>query len=46
MTEAYFGHNDFSPFTRAEPQREEPAIYELMTTIWAPGPTPPGDGAW
>jgi alpha-galactosidase len=34
MTEAYFGHNDFFPFNRAELQREEPAIYDLLTTIW------------
>lgn len=36
MTEAYFGQNDFFPFNRAELQREEPAIHELLTTIWGP----------
>jgi hypothetical protein len=34
MTETYFGQNDFFPFNRAELQQEEPAIYELMATIW------------
>ncbi len=38
MTESYFGHNDFFPFNRAELQREEPAIFELLTTIWGPDP--------
>jgi alpha-galactosidase len=36
MTEAYFGHNDFFPFNRAELQREEPAVYELLAKIWGP----------
>jgi hypothetical protein len=34
MTEAYFGVNDFFPFTRAELRESEPAIYELMRDIW------------
>ncbi len=38
MTEAYFGQNDFFPFNRAELQQEEPAIYELLTTIWGSAP--------
>ena len=38
MTESYFGHNDFFPFNRAELQREEPEIFELLTKIWG---TPP-----
>jgi hypothetical protein len=38
MTEAFFGHNDFFPFNRAELKREEPAIHELLTTIWGPAP--------
>ena len=38
MTEAYFGHNDFFPFNRAELRHEEPAIFELLTTIWGPAP--------
>jgi hypothetical protein len=40
MTEAYFGHNDFFPFNRAELQREEPAVFELLTTIWGPAAKP------
>jgi hypothetical protein len=34
MTEAYFGHNDFFPFNRAELKQEEPELYELLTKIW------------
>jgi Glucose-regulated metallo-peptidase M90 len=34
MTEAYFGHNDFYPFNRAELKRDEPELYELLTKIW------------
>ena len=34
MTEAYFGTNDFFPFNRAELMTAEPAIYELMRSIW------------
>jgi alpha-galactosidase len=37
MTEAYFGQNDFFPFNRAELVREEPAIHDLLTTIWGTG---------
>ncbi len=36
MTESYFGTNDFFPFNRAELMTAEPAIYELMKTIWGP----------
>ncbi len=36
MTEAYFGMNDFFPFNRAELMTAEPAIYELLRTIWGP----------
>lgn len=34
MTEAYFGVNDFFPFTRAELLETEPAIHELMADVW------------
>ncbi|MBI1829979.1 MAG: metallopeptidase [Planctomycetes bacterium] len=34
MTEAYFGHNDFYPFNRAELKRDEPELYELLQKIW------------
>ena len=43
MTEAYFGVNDFYPFTRAELKQTEPDIEELLTHIWrspAAQPTP------
>jgi hypothetical protein len=36
MTEAYFGMNDFFPFNRAELMTAEPAIYELLRTVWGP----------
>jgi alpha-galactosidase len=38
MTEAYFGHNDFFPFNRAELRREEPAVHDLMARVWGPAP--------
>ncbi|QDU22362.1 M90 metallopeptidase family protein [Urbifossiella limnaea] len=41
MTEAYFGVNDFFPFTRAELKESEPAIYELMADVWT-RPLPAG----
>ncbi|MEN9975691.1 MAG: hypothetical protein RLZZ282_1697, partial [Verrucomicrobiota bacterium] len=41
MTEAYFGTNDFFPFNRGELMTAEPAIYQLMTTLW--GPVQSGD---
>ena len=34
MTEAYFGANDFFPFTRAELKESEPEIYDLLGIIW------------
>jgi len=36
MTEAYFGSNDFFPFNRAELLTAEPAIYQLLATLWGP----------
>jgi hypothetical protein len=38
MTESYFGVDDFFPFNRAELLTAEPEIYELLRTIWEPGP--------
>jgi hypothetical protein len=38
MTECYFGVNDFFPFNAAELMTTEPAIFELMRTIWGPLP--------
>lgn len=34
MTEAYFGVNDFFPFTRAELITSEPEIYAVLKAIW------------
>lgn len=34
MTEAYFGVNDFFPFTRAELIEAEPETYALLREIW------------
>ena len=36
MTEAYFGTDDFFPFTRAELLTAEPEIHELIQAIWGP----------
>ena len=36
MTEAYFGTNDFFPFNRGELMTAEPAIYQLLATLWGP----------
>lgn len=33
-TEAYFGSNDFYPFTRAELKEHDPAFYEIMEEVW------------
>jgi len=34
MTEAFFGSNDFQPFNRAELRTAEPAIYDLLESVW------------
>ena len=34
MSEAYFGVNDFFPFTRGELKESEPEIYELIQNAW------------
>jgi pimeloyl-ACP methyl ester carboxylesterase len=33
-TEAFFGRNDFYPFTAAELERHDPAMHRLMKHIW------------
>lgn len=33
-TEAYFGENDFYPFNRAQLQRHDPAMCELLGQLW------------
>jgi hypothetical protein len=34
MTEAYFGTNDFYPFTQAELKESEPETFEVLREIW------------
>ena len=34
MTESYFGMNDFFPFNRAELMTAEPALHQLLQSIW------------
>ncbi|MBX9789585.1 MAG: hypothetical protein K2Y37_11780 [Pirellulales bacterium] len=34
LTEAYFGVNDFYPFNRAQLQRHDPAMYDLLGKLW------------
>ena len=34
LTEAYFGVNDFFPFNRAQLQRHDEAMYELLGKLW------------
>lgn len=33
-TEAYFYHNDFYPFVRAELKRHDPRVYVVMEEVW------------
>jgi hypothetical protein len=47
-TEAFFGRNDFFPFTRDELKKHDPAIFELLGKLWqvagdpVPAPSVPG----
>ena len=34
ISEAYFGRNDYYPFTRADLQRHDPVGYELLQRLW------------
>jgi hypothetical protein len=34
LTEAYFGENDFFPFNRAQLQKHDPAMCELLGELW------------
>ena len=34
LSEAYFGRNDFYPFTRKELEKHDPAGYRLMRETW------------
>ena len=46
-TEAYFGRNDFFPFTRDALKKHDPDMFELLGKLWqveaepAPAPVPP-----
>jgi Mlc titration factor MtfA (ptsG expression regulator) len=33
-SEAYFGRNDFYPFTRAELKEHDPQMYDLLERLW------------
>jgi dipeptidyl-peptidase-4 len=35
-TEAYFYHNDFYPFVRAELSEHDPKLFQLLERIWGP----------
>ncbi len=35
-TEAYFGKNDFFPFTKEELKQHDPEMFALLETIWSP----------
>lgn len=39
-TEAYFGRNDFFPFTRDELKKHDPAMFELVGKLWQVPATP------
>lgn len=34
LSEAYFGRNDFEPFTRAELEKHDPVGFALMKAVW------------
>lgn len=34
LTEAYFGKNDFYPFTRAELKTHDPKGYRMIEAVW------------
>ena len=38
MTEAFFGTNDFYPFVRAELKEHDPAMFQLLCTVWETKP--------
>ena len=33
-TEAYFGRNDFQPFTRDELKEFDPEMFEMIRRVW------------
>jgi hypothetical protein len=40
LSEAYFGKNDFFPFTREELQKHDPVGYEMVKKAWTEGVKP------
>jgi hypothetical protein len=40
LSEAFFGKNDFYPFTRADLKKHDPVGYKLMETTWEVKPRP------
>ena len=42
MSECYFGTNDFFPFVQGELRQAEPAIFDLLKSIWGEAPPPRG----
>jgi len=43
-TEAFFGRNDFYPFTRDELNEHDPAMHELLERLWGVNDAPVGGG--
>ncbi len=39
-TEAYFGRNDFYPYTRDQLERHDPEMAVLLASLWNPGAAP------
>jgi hypothetical protein len=35
-TEAFFGTNDFYPFTKEELKQQDPDMFALLETVWNP----------
>jgi len=44
-TEAFFGRNDFYPFTKSELKQHDPEMYELLHMLWKVGPAVEKDGS-
>ena len=42
-TEAFFGTNDFYPFTRAELKEHDPEMFKLLREVWAVNRKPPSE---
>jgi Mlc titration factor MtfA (ptsG expression regulator) len=40
LSEAYFGKNDFAPFTRPELEKHDPVGFEMLKKAWGEPNTP------